>query len=683
MLEENEAISITRLSQIINVSKRTVQRELEYLPKALRQYNLKFASKTGLGIWIEGSDKDKNILLNDIRVVDTHDVSDREYRRKSLAFELLKEKGIKKLYWYSSKFKVSEATISTDLEVLAKWFSLHNLTITKKPGSGISVEGNEENYRKAISAFISDNIEDSFLKNTYSGNASLFSLYENLNKSGIAKILDEDILKRVMNCINTIECEQIKSLTESSYLALVLHIGIAVNRILQNETINTTQQWVEEFVKDEEYQLAKNISFELEDEFEIDISKEEIAYICLHIKGSKHDKINEVENKFKLSDEKMKLLINEMIYAFDPKEAYLLKQDDEFLQGLLVHLQPTILRLAYNMKIYNPMLKDIKEQYSEIFMACKNVGKVIERCFNVNVPEEEIGFITVHFGAALVRLEEKKEIYRVVNVGVVCSSGIGVSRLMVSKLSKIFKEKIKLKAFAKRELTDDVLKTQDFLVTSISLNLKNIEIIQVNPLLNDKNLEDIRCAISKYERMPEDKVTVGSEEIELDEIEFLAIQIKRLVTEFNLIRLEKTLNFDALLDKIVPVLESDIDNQAQIKNDIIERENLSTQIFPEFKFALLHARTNAVKQSKFAAFVCEDLTEFTDKSLSNIKIAFVMLIPKDENVKLNSEILGCISGSVVSDDDLINAILTGEAKNVKKELKKTLKNFLIQFLNKF
>lgn len=40
---------------------------------------------------------------------------------KRLTLEILKEKELRKLFYYSSRFQVSEATISADLEAIEGW----------------------------------------------------------------------------------------------------------------------------------------------------------------------------------------------------------------------------------------------------------------------------------------------------------------------------------------------------------------------------------------------------------------------------------------------------------------------------------------------------------------------------------------------------------------------------------
>ena len=63
LLKENQIFSVKNLAERINVSKRTVQRELEYTGNTLKTYGLSLCSKTGVGIWLEGEACHKQELL--------------------------------------------------------------------------------------------------------------------------------------------------------------------------------------------------------------------------------------------------------------------------------------------------------------------------------------------------------------------------------------------------------------------------------------------------------------------------------------------------------------------------------------------------------------------------------------------------------------------------------------------
>ena len=55
LLKEDRILSVKNLAEIIGVSKRTVQREMEYMGSSLqKKYGITFCSKAGTGVWLEG-----------------------------------------------------------------------------------------------------------------------------------------------------------------------------------------------------------------------------------------------------------------------------------------------------------------------------------------------------------------------------------------------------------------------------------------------------------------------------------------------------------------------------------------------------------------------------------------------------------------------------------------------------
>lgn len=682
MLKEDHTMSVKSLAEKTEISKRTVQRELEYINSDLKPYGITLMSKTGVGIWLEGTPEDKQMLLAEITSGDTFDVSNKEERRKRLVLEILKDKGLKKLFYYSSKFKVSEATISADLESVEKWLNHYGLKVLRKPGSGISIEGSEESYRKAIRAFINENIDTSMLREAYENERTLEGNSEKLQQSSIGQILNEDILARVVNCIMGMNDARVMTLTENSYVGLVIHITIAVNRILKNETIQADAKWAERLEHDEEYLLAERIVEELEEEFEIEIPEIEVSYICLHIKGAKHETIQwNGEKTVEMENRELQKLVNAMIDAFDEKAAFMLKQDDEFIQGLLAHLQPTLIRIMYDMQIANPVLEEIKRDYSEVYEKCQRVSQVLKGWLGKEVPETETGFLAVHFGAAMVRLEGRKENIRRVNVGVVCSSGIGISRLMSSKLEKAFHDRVELTAYGKNDITPYIVGKTDFFVSSIALEQLDAPVIFVNPLLNEEDMEAVRRKVYEYERIPK-KQEENVLSIEMEEINILAARINAVIKYMEVLKVEENITFEGLLCAIGEHLSPYKDRGEMIQEDIRKRERIASQVFAEFGFALFHTRTKGVVRPSFTVCMTKNLEPFADPYFKGIPVVFVMLVPMDDAIKINSEILGYISTMLIENFDFMDTVLTGDQERIRAELSRELKKFFAKYISK-
>ncbi len=681
LLKEPDAVSVKNLAEQIGVSRRTVQRELESIQTPLKAYELTFESKTGVGVWIDGSDAQKARLLAVCSAGDDYDVSNREERRKRLVLEILKEKGLRKLYYYSSQFGVSEATVSADLEAVEGWLGHFGLFVIRKPGSGITIEGSEASYRRAIRAFISENIDTRLVREAYGAEGDAPVRYDSLKKSNIGQILNNDVMKRVMDCITGIDHDRVLTLTENSYVGLIIHTSIAVNRILKNEVIESGGGWEHSVTEDEDYKLARSIVRMLEKEFGITIPEVEVSYICLHIKGAKHERIQWAdEEQMEFETRKLQQLVNEMIDVFDRGQAYLLKQDDEFIQGLLAHLQPTLIRLMYGMQIQNPVLEEIRLSYPQIYANCERVAHVLEDYTGKKVPEQEIGFLAVHFGAAIVRLEGRQEQIRKVQAGVVCSSGIGISRLMCSKLEKMFRDRMILTAYGKNDITPYIASKVDFFISSVPIEQTDAPVVFVNPLLNEKDIDSIRRMIYKYERMPKKQKAADEFSLQLEEINLVAAQIQAIIKYMDLFKVDNQISFGELLIAVAEKMSPYPDRQEMIREDILRREHISSQIFAEFGFALLHCRTGGVIRPAFSVCLTKDLGPFVHEYLKGIRTVFIMLVPVDDNVKINNDIMGHVSSMLIEDYAFMDVVAGGNKEEVRDLLSRNLKKYFNQYI---
>lgn len=136
--------------------------------------------------------------------------------------------------------------------------------------------------------FIDENINSDIIQEIYENRSqSVMDVISDKSERNIYRILDDGIVKRVTTCILRIRDRRILNLTRDSYLGLVIHVAIAVNRIQKQEIIEENPDMTDKLHGDSDYMLAQQITGALEEEFNISIPEVECAYICLHIKGSK------------------------------------------------------------------------------------------------------------------------------------------------------------------------------------------------------------------------------------------------------------------------------------------------------------------------------------------------------------------------------------------------------------
>ena len=695
LLKENKALPLKILAEELGVSRRTIQRELESVDRPLAKYGMKLRSKVGSGVWLEGSQEDKEGLLSELEEHESVDMMDRQERRKRLILEILKDKTVKKLYYYSNLFDVSEATVSSDLEAVEGWLSGFGVKVLRKPGLGISIEGSEADFRRALRSFIDENINTDLVRSLYQARTlantaewnrekTVVSLVRDKSEKNIYRVLDESTMHRVISCIQKVQDKRLQNLTENSYTGLVIHVTIAIKRIIGQELMEENPELLAGLSRDEDFALAGMITKHLEEEFEIEIPMEETAYICLHIKGAKVQQYEaEIESGEQiLQYRELLAAVNEMIDRYDPKVAYALKQDDEFVvHGLIAHLQPTLVRLQNHMKIQNPLLDHIKQEYAEIYSRCLDVAKVIEERFGYEVPETEIGFLAIHFGAALVRLENRKESKRKVLIGVVCASGIGISRLMISKMNHYFLERVKISAYGTYDLNPYALEQLDFLVSTLPIQ-EEIETLFVSPLLTEEEMDRIERRVRFYERTPRRQKAENEFARQLDQVNYVAVEIRSMIQETGYVQLDPDVEFDELLMYCCRFLTPYSDQQRTILQDIRRREALGTQIFPDFGFGLLHTKTDGLKKPFFLVCQARQNVPFRNSYFQGIQVVVVMLMPDDEHLQENREILGFLSEMLVEEDEFLETIQYGSREEIKLALSKYLKRFFNQYLDR-
>lgn len=83
--------------------------------------------------------------------------------------------------------------------------------------------------------------------------------------------------------------------------------------------------------------------------------------------------------------------------------------DEKVYFGLALHLQGSIDRIRQGNKIYHPKLNFIRVQYADEFVVAMEVAKLIDSKFNIQVPLDEIGYLTMFLAARPYEYDIKKE----------------------------------------------------------------------------------------------------------------------------------------------------------------------------------------------------------------------------------------------------------------------------------
>lgn len=179
-------------------------------------------------------------------------------------------------------------------------------------------------------------------------------------------------------------------------------------------------------------------------------------------------------------------LCEQLVFDFETKACIVFEKRDEVVYTLYQHFKPAYFRMKYRIPIENPLLKQIKSEHKELYMIVKEILHPIGILLRITIPEEEIGFITIHFGALLER--PKKELPEKKKAIVVCPSGISSSLMVKHQLESLFSEIIVGKTLSLREFQKGRFDHYDLVFSTVRLETK-LPCFYVKPIMtpNEKN----------------------------------------------------------------------------------------------------------------------------------------------------------------------------------------------------
>lgn len=638
LLDSNEPITIGKLEKIVGVSNKTISNDLDLLEHWLASHGGKLVRKPNVGILLE-VDNDIKMKLYDLVNTNSYYLPNTpEERQNYILMRLLDLNDYITIQDLADEIYVSKSTINRDLTFIEQWLNTEGLKLIRKPNKGLKVCGSEKNMRSAIASLLSKTITKSEWLGVIEDYNGHVDYYISKEAKDFFSSIDLSIIER---SIRKIERKLPYRFSDSAFTALIIHIAIAITRINAKKEIKLFQETIDALKDKPEYKLAKEIIKDLEQEFNIIFPEAEAAYITMHILGGKVQQNLLDENNL---DDLIKLNIdNRLFYTckmmIDKASEILnieLSYDRQLLMGLLLHIHSAINRLLYNLPIKNPFLEEIKKLYPIDFEAALYACDVVKDEYDLEMNEDEIAYIAMHFGAARERYYQKD--FEKLKVILVCGSGLGSSQLLASKLRRTFPDldivDIVSVIDLKRALKE---KKPNMIITTIPLINYELPTILVNPFLGPNDIEKIKMHINKVSLNDEDKLNIKSGE-------FKKLIDKRLIFP--------DMDFKSKEEVIKHMVKS-LHENGYVKDgyykSVMDREKVSPTSYGNI--AIPHAFPGYVIESKIALCI---LKEPIDWDGNKVDIVFMLAIENKRGEVLD-EIFDHIY-EIIDDKEKINKL---------------------------
>ena len=252
---------------------------------------------------------------------------------------------------------------------------------------------------------------------------------------------------------------------------------------------------------------------------------------------------------------------------------------------------------------------------------------------------------------------------------------------MMTRLKDKLGNKAILKAYGKGEINKYIISNTDFFVSTMNLDQLPVDYLQVSPLIPPKDLVKIEYKLEDYSHIRRDTTETPFNR-RLDEAYFLIREIKSIIRRYRRMETSENIRFRELLQFMTMQVTDSLHAAAALRDGIEERERLNSQIFPELGIALLHCRSGAVREPVFISCTPRGDAKFKDPYFKGIRAALLMVMPIDDDRNMHAEVLGSISGAMVTNEYFLRMIKTGREDQIRAELARELKCFFFDHLDR-
>ena len=488
---------------------------------------------------------------------------------------------------------VSRSTLSHDFKKIRVMLSEYNLSIESRANKGVYVSGEERDKRRFIINY--------FLKNQF---FKAIHCYVKFN------FFDQTVPLEEFARIVLDECQEANlKLSDFVLQNLVVHIALSMIRLKSGfEIKNIDCQMTDDAI---ERKVAQRILSKVSQVTNQEFPVQEIDYITLHLLAKSQQC---QKNQKNISEEVLKKSLFKTFQDLGLDDIYNFSSDFQLIEGLITHLMTLQVRLESRITLNNPLVDEIKQNYSDIFFMTREILANMDMFIEWSISDDEIANVSLHFLAAMERSKESTKF----NILAICATGFGAAQMLRNRLETEFGKRVEVvDVIGYYELNQEKLKGIDFIVSAVDLsNLYfQIPVFKVSVFLKSDEMEMIRKAM--------DQMQVSSH-IQSSKIsKFENNNFRQYFSKENFLICTKY-DKENLLEKMIQGLSVGESNEFEqsLLHGIKQREELSSVVFSE-KIAVPHPIQPFGTEGKVSVAICKD-SLFWDNQSSHVQLVFLL-----------------------------------------------------------
>lgn len=577
LAEQNEFKPVGNYAKALGVSNRTTYSYLEDIQECIDKYHCQLLKVPGKGIYLEGDQTDMEALLESFDSERYEmDLSPIE-RREAIFYRLLQGETIS-YHQLADDYFVSRSSIVNDIKGIKEQYLSEGEEILQSGSNGTCLVVKESVLQHLLTNWVFRQFETQQRRTPLKVEeyAEFFKKMYPESTRVIQHVLEE-----------VIRIQKRFDLPTYYIIPLFESLSILSMRVHDGYHLEEKEGYVFERVENlDTYYLAGEFAENLSQKFDSECTLEDILHIneCFVANGLKNAQTLSMSSHYEQ-------LVDRLIRKFSMVIDLDLVNDQKLRKGLLNHLIPMYFRILQGIQLPNPYIQEIKQQYSMMFHLTWFLLVDLEEGLNRRIPEDEIGFMMVHFQSALERNRDIKKIL------IVSQSGLLTSELLEMRVKKALPSIHVYEMISENELAHVDLSKVDLILSTVSLVEDGTPVIEMTTIPSEEELQSISQYITEH-FFEKTGLQLGKKDTkeQLPLLSYLdpeSIQLKQMYS-----------SSEEVIQEVVGPLEDKGYVESEYLQSVLDRENMSSTAF-ETGVAIPHGNPEFVKKTTITIIVNE------------------------------------------------------------------------------
>ena len=345
----------------------------------------------------------------------------------------------------TSLLKVSKNTAVSDIKKANERISSYLVDIRYTRKAGYHLHGTEIDKRVLLMNLLTGLLEKP------SG--------ENIIAYILKKAGHTNRLADMLHILQTLEQTHQLHFVEERLNHFVYFLQFYYLRLKQHKWVTLHQDEIDVLKQEHMKEIAQKLLCDLQ----IEEQQSELGFLIIQLLGLSLGETACLNNHFDL----LVNICEQLVSEFERKACITFRNKEYVIKTLYQHIKPAYFRMKYRIPICNPLLEQIKNEHKDLYTIVEEILLPVATFLKIVIPEEEIGFITIHFGALL--NNPKQHGTKKKTAIIICPSGISSSLMVKHEIEALFSEIAVIKTLSLQQFMQQDVQNVDVIFSTVSL----------------------------------------------------------------------------------------------------------------------------------------------------------------------------------------------------------------------